>query len=189
VVAVPYRDTAGRTRLPLVLEVDGPSLTAGSASPLKLEVYGYALDTDGGIRDVLASSPTLDLAKVGPDLRRRGLQVITSFALPSGPADLRFLVRDSASGRAGSLRVQVTVPSFEGSDIELSPPLFVDDPQARTVLPLHRAPIRSWKSRSGSATLPSPRMPCPLVRHAQRRSACWPGEGRESRRRASRRER
>jgi hypothetical protein len=101
----------------------------------KLEVYGYALDAEGRIRDVLALNPTLDLAKLGPSLRQRGLQVITSFAVPTGLADLRFLVRDSASGRAGSLRVRVTVPAFAGEGLVLSPPLFVDDPQTRVVLP------------------------------------------------------
>ncbi len=135
VVAVPYRAAKGRTLLPLVLEADGTSLTAGAGAQLKLEVYGYALDAGGRIRDVLFLNPTLDLAKLGDRLRARGLQVITSFALPPGPADLRFLVRDAASGRTGSLRVQATIPSFEGDTLVLSPPLFMDDPQARVVLP------------------------------------------------------
>jgi VWFA-related protein len=135
VVAVPYRDAKGRTLLPLVLEADGTSLTAGAGAQLKLEVYGYALDGEGRIRDVLFLNPTLDLGKLGERLRQRGLQVLTSFALPPGPADLRFLVRDTASGRAGSLRVRLTIPSFEGDTFVVSPPLFADDPQARVVLP------------------------------------------------------
>ncbi len=135
VVAVPYRDAKGRTLLPVVLEADGASLTAGAGSQLKLEVYGYALDGEGRIRDVLFLNPTVDLAKLGDRLRARGLQVITSFVLPAGPADLRFLVRDASSDRTGSLRVRLTVPSFEGDTLVVSPPLFVDDPQARVVLP------------------------------------------------------
>jgi VWFA-related protein len=135
VVAVPYRDAKGRTLLPLVLEADGTSLTAGAGAQLKLEVYGYALDGEGRIRDVLFLNPTLDLGKLGERLHQHGLQVITSFALPPGPADLRFLVRDTASGRAGSLRVRLTIPPFEGDTFVVSPPLFVDDPQARVVLP------------------------------------------------------
>jgi VWFA-related protein len=135
VVAVPYRDAGGRTLLPVVLEADGTSLTAAAGSQLKLEVFGYALDGEGRIRDVLFLNPTLDLAKLGHRLRAGGLQVITVFAAPAGPADLRFLVRDTASGRAGSLRVRLTVPSFEGDGLVVSPPLFMDDPQARVVLP------------------------------------------------------
>jgi hypothetical protein len=135
VVAVPYRDAKGRTLLPVVLEAEGASLTTGAGTQLKLEVYGYALDGEGRIRDVLFLNPTLDLARLGDRLRARGVQVITTFALPAGPADLRFLVRDAASGRAGSLRVRLTLPSFEGDTFVVSPPLFVDDPQARVVLP------------------------------------------------------
>ncbi len=135
VVALPYRDAKGRTLLPVVLEADGASLTSAGASQLELEVYGYALDGEGRIRDVLSSNPTLDLARLGDRLRARGLQVITSFALPAGPADLRFLVREAVSGRTGSLRARLTVPSFEGDSLVVSPPLFVDDPQARVVLP------------------------------------------------------
>ncbi len=135
VVAVPYRDARGRTLLPVVLEADGTSLTTGAGSQVKLEVYGYALDGEGRIRDVLFLKPTLDLAKLGDRLRARGLQVITTFAVPAGPADLRFLVRDATSGRTGSLRVRLTVPPFEGDTLVVSAPLFMDDPQARVVLP------------------------------------------------------
>jgi VWFA-related protein len=134
-VAVPYRNENGDTRLPVVLQIDGRSLSAAGGRELKLQIYGYALDGAGRIRDVLALSSTFDLAKVGASLRAQGLQVITSFAVREGSADLRFLVRDVVSGRAGSLRSQVLVPSFEGKDLALSPPLFVDDPRTRLVVP------------------------------------------------------
>ena len=133
-VAIPYRDTTGHTRLAAVLEIDGGSLVATCGEEAKLEVYGYALDGAGRIYDVLAVSPAFDAGKAGASLRARGLQVITSFAVPDGPADLRFLVRDAVSGRAGSLRVQTLVPSFEDRGLALSPPLFVDDPRTRLVV-------------------------------------------------------
>jgi VWFA-related protein len=134
-VAVPYRDEKADRRLPVVLQIDGRSLTAAGGRELKLQIYGYAFDGKGRIRDTLVVGPTLDVAKVGASLRAHDLQVITSFAVPEGPADLRFLVRDTATGRAGSLRLLTTVPSFAGPELALSPPLFVGDPRTRLVVP------------------------------------------------------
>lgn len=135
-IAVPYRSTTGRTLLPVVLELDGVTLLAGvSGKELKLEVYGYALDGEGHISDVLAVSPTFDLGGRGESLRSKGAQLLTTFAVPEGPVDLRFFVRDSGSGRAGSLRLLTTVPNFAGHTLVLSPPLFTEDPRTRVVLP------------------------------------------------------
>lgn len=137
-VAVPYRSAKGKVSLPVVLEIDGRALLAGGAAKakeLKLEVYGYALDGEGRIHDAVALSPTLILAEVKPALEAEGLQVLTAFALPPGAADLRFLVRDAASGRAGSLRIALEVPAFGAGQVVLSPPLAMDDPRTRLVLP------------------------------------------------------
>jgi VWFA-related protein len=135
-VAVPYRDTKERTLLPVVLEIDGASLIRDEkAEQLTLEIFGYALDGSGRICDVLAVKPSFDLGQARETLRARGLQVLTTFAVPDGVADLRFLVREAGGGRAGSLRMETSVPSFEGEALALSPPLFMDDPRSRMVLP------------------------------------------------------
>jgi hypothetical protein len=135
-LAVPYRDTKGRLALPVVLEVDGRALLSGvDAKQLQLEVYGYALDAAGRIQDAFGLTPVLDLGAVKPALQAKGLQVITSFAVSEGAADLRFVVREKSSGRAGSLRVPLEVPAFAAGKILLSPPLAMDDPRSRLVVP------------------------------------------------------
>jgi VWFA-related protein len=135
-VAVPYRNAQGRLSLPVVLEIDGPSLMdKTSQKAVQLEVYGYAFDAQGAIADVVSLRPALDLAKVGPDLKEKGLQVLTSFRTAPGRSDLRFLVREPQSGRAGALRIEVDVPPFTAERLALSPPLFMDDPRTRLVLP------------------------------------------------------
>ena len=100
-----YRNAEGQLSLPVVLEIDGESLQAGEGQKLALEIFGYAFDAEGRVLDFVTLSPTLDMAQVGPVVRTRGVQVLTAFRVKDGPVDLRFLVRDPASGRAGSLRI------------------------------------------------------------------------------------
>lgn len=137
VVAVPYRDAQGRVTLPVVLEVDGDDLVRdGAGGDLPLEVYGYAFDERGSVVDLMAVTPTLTLTKVGARLRESGMQFHTAFVVEPGRVDLRFLVRDAASGRIGSRRVEVVVPPFEVGTVKLSSPLFMSDPAERVVLPV-----------------------------------------------------
>ena len=136
-LAVPYRDAKGRVSVPVVLEVDGEGLLAGGAKDaLPLEIYGYALNGEGRIQDALFFTPTLDLKQVGPVLKKKGLQILTVFHADEGPLDLRFLVREPASGRGGSLRILTSVPRLEAGAAQLSAPLLMDDPRARVVLPI-----------------------------------------------------
>lgn len=135
-VAVPSSSAAGGRVLPVVLEVDGAGLLAGvKDNSLSLEVYGYLLDAQGRILDALSATPVLDLDKLGPSLREKGFQVLTVFRAPEGTADLRFLVRHAASARSASLRVLVS-PGDAPKGWQISPPLVMDDPAARLVIPV-----------------------------------------------------
>jgi hypothetical protein len=63
------------------------------------------------------------------------VQLHTTFTLAPGKYDLRFLVRDPATGRSGSQWLAVTLPPFDtGSGIALFPPMFMDDPQGWVVV-------------------------------------------------------
>jgi VWFA-related protein len=178
-VAVPYRDTKGRLALAVVLEVDGRTLLSGvTAKQLQLELYGYALDDAGRIHDAFGLTPVLDLGAVKPVLQAKGLQLITSFAVPEGPADLRFVVREKASGRAGSLRVRVEVPAFVAGKIVLSPPLAMDDPRSRLVVPAasRTRPQLEIPLRLGDQ--PFTVEPLPVLRNGAARELCviaWSG--------------
>jgi hypothetical protein len=134
-LAVPYRGAGAEVSLPVVLEIDGEGLLDGAGQePLPLEIYGYAFDGQGHVVDAVGLTPTLDLQALAPSLRGKGVQVLTTFRVPPGPVDLRFLVREGQRGRAASLRVNATVPAFDGADV-LSSPLLMDDPRARLVIP------------------------------------------------------
>lgn len=138
--AAPYRNPQGRLSLPVVLEVDGPGLLAKTTKKgMSLEVFGYAFDAEGRIVDVVALTPSLDLAQVRPVVEQKGVQVLTSFKTAPGVQEVRFLVRDPGTGRAGAVRLEVTVPDFASGRLALSPPLLMDDPRTRLVIP---APTR-----------------------------------------------
>jgi VWFA-related protein len=143
-LVVPTRAADGTVRLPVALEIDGAELIAGVADgKLPLEVYGYVLDAEGRIVDAIGASPTLDLARSRGLLEGNRLQFLAVFKAPQGEADLRFLVRHPASGRAASLRVMAPEDRRAGA-WPLSAPLVMADPASRLVVSLisrGRAPL------------------------------------------------
>jgi hypothetical protein len=183
-VAVPYRSAKGRVSLPVVLEIDGRALLGSGSSKekeLRLEVYGYALDGQGRIHDAVALSPTLVLAEVKPALEAKGLQVLTAFSVPPGTADLRFLVRETASGRAGSLRMALEVPAFGTGQIVLSPPLAMDDPRTRLVLPAASRALPALEIPFRLEDTPFTAEPLPVLHNGAGRDVCvivWSGSAR-----------
>lgn len=134
-VAMPYRNAQGRLSLPVVLQIDGNSLLVPDVKSVSLQVFGYAFDAAGRIADFVVLTPTLDVAKVEARLRERGFQMLTAFQVKPGSHEVRFLVREMASGRSGALRQSVEVPEFAKDTLALSPPLFMDDPSTRMVVP------------------------------------------------------
>lgn len=135
-MAMPYRNTAGRVTVPVVVEVRDFGLVDGR-STLPVEIYGYAVSDQGTIQDSVSLNAKLDLAKAGDRLRDRGLQAHGAFTLPAGRHSLRFLVRDAETGKAGTRSLTVTVPAFEGATEALVyPPLIMDDPKQWLLLPL-----------------------------------------------------
>jgi VWFA-related protein len=171
-VAVPYRSPQGEVSLPVVLEVEGGSLLAGAGKALSLEIYGYALDATGRIQDAVGLTPTLDLEKLGPGIRNTGVQVITAFRVQEGLADLRFLVRDTASGRTGSLRSASVVPSFEEGAAFLSLPLLMDDPRSRLVIPTASRANRNLQIPFRLGDAPFTPQAAPVLRNGAAQQVC-----------------
>jgi VWFA-related protein len=126
VVALPYRDRDGKAAIPAVLRIDGDALEAAGRSargePLTIHVYGYAM-ADGRVVDTLEMETKLDTARAGPQLRRDGFRVLTTFAAAPGPVELRFFVRAGKAGETGALRSSVTVPAFGEQALVVSRPL------------------------------------------------------------------
>src|SRR4030095_15359136 len=99
--------------VPVVVEVDGPSLLAGKhGAQLPVEIYAYAFDEQGSVQDYLTQSFALDVSKAEAALKQSGFKFFGHMDLPKGKYTLRTLVRNGATGEM-SLRVDdVVVPGL-----------------------------------------------------------------------------
>jgi VWFA-related protein len=128
VLAAPFRSGAAATDtayVPVLVEVDGTSLLAGSRTgTLPAEIYVYALDATGAVRDFVSQTVGLDLAKVAPALTQSGLKFFGHLDLPPGTYSLRVLVRNGATGASGLRTAALEVPAFAAGGPVLLPPFF-----------------------------------------------------------------
>jgi VWFA-related protein len=136
VLAAPFRPSgsaeSGTSYVPVVIEVDGPSLLAGmqpgGPPGLPAEIYVYAFDGAGAIPDFLTQTLGLDLSKVEPVLRQSGLKFFGHLDLPPGSYSLRVLVRNGTTGNYGLRVASLEVPDLAHAAPVLLPPFFPEAP-------------------------------------------------------------
>ncbi len=115
--------------VPAFFEIDGSSLAAAvSGSSFTGDVYAYALDADGRVRDFLGHTLSIDLEQVRPLLEQSGLKFYGHFDLAAGDYTLRMLARDRRSGLYALESFDLTVPDFAAAEPALLPPMFVEAP-------------------------------------------------------------
>lgn len=129
VLAAPFKVSGDKAYVPVLLEVDGPSLLANTqGAALPAEVYIYAMDSGGAVHDFVAQTLGLDVTKAGAQLRQSGLKFFGHVDLYPGDYTIRVMVRNGATG-ASSLRVvPVRVPAFAEAGPYLLPPFFPESP-------------------------------------------------------------
>jgi VWFA-related protein len=102
--------------VPVLIEIDGPSLLhLHQGNDLPAEIYVYATDSKGQVRDYIAQTLTLDMLKVEPRLLQAGLKFFGHLELPPGSYKARVLVRNGRTGFHGLRVVSLEVPSFAGA--------------------------------------------------------------------------
>ena len=118
--------TRKNATVPVVVDINGSDLLKSArGSTLTLEVYTYAFDDEGIVRDRMFQRVGLDVSKVGDKLRASGVKYISTLSLPPGRYALKTLVR-TPDDRKGFVRADIEVPGFD--DVALLPPMFLDDP-------------------------------------------------------------
>lgn len=135
VLAAPFPGSVqGASWVPVLVEVDGPSLLAGFEGwSVPVEIYGYAFDAQGQARDYFSQNLGLDMLKTGATLKQGGLKFFGHLNLPPGDWSVRVLVRNAATGAAGLKTVTVHVPELgPGSPVLL--PAFFPEPPGRWVM-------------------------------------------------------
>jgi VWFA-related protein len=125
VVAAPFRAEGGRAYVPVLIELDGPTLLAGQkGDTASLEIYAYAIASDGTVGDFLSQNMGLQIAKVRAALEQSGLKFFGDLNLAPGDYVLRVLVRDSQNGRTTTRNLPIVVPEFGSGAPSLAMPLF-----------------------------------------------------------------
>jgi VWFA-related protein len=130
VMAAPFRVSGTDSAyVPVVIEVDGPSLIAGKqGATMPTEIFVYAMDQNGSVQDFLTQTLGLDMAKVEGTLRQSGLKFFGHLELPPGKYSIRTLVRNGNTGNYGLRIVPLEVPAATEAGPVLLPPFFPEAP-------------------------------------------------------------
>src|SRR5205807_4566937 len=98
-------------QVPVILELNGNDLVKDAkGNAAKVEIYVYAFDSDGIVRDRLYQVLNLDLRKVGDKLRTTGLKYYGTLSLPPGKYAVKSLVRTVDNDRRGFARTDIVIP-------------------------------------------------------------------------------
>ena len=119
--------TRGTPQVPVILEINGADLMqSAKTSVINMEIYLYAFDDDGLVRDRMFQVVGLDLGKLGDKLRQNGIKYYGTLSLPVGKYAIRTLVRVRETDRKGYAHADVVVPG--AGDVAVLPPFFVEEP-------------------------------------------------------------
>ena len=124
-LAAPFPSPLAKAYVPVLVEIDGPSFLAGaSGDTLVTEIYAYALDEGGTVRDFFARRLGLDLDAARTALLQSGFKYYGHLELEPGKYALRVLVRDAMTGASSLDVVSLDVPDWGAAETALLPPLF-----------------------------------------------------------------
>jgi len=120
--ALYFRLDENRFFMPVSLVVPGsqiPFVKGGDKDKATLDIIGAVIDDNkrpvGRIRDTvkLNLDPSLQA-------RQKNIQYTTSFNLPPGHYQLKFVVRENQTGRMGSFIAEVTLPDLKKAPLKMS---------------------------------------------------------------------
>ena len=123
-LAAPFATSGDRAQVPVIVEINGNDIANASDSAATLEVFTYAFDAEGRVRDSIAHRVGLDIAKLGAALKETGVKYYETLSLPPGKYSVKTLVRVAESDKKGYVRNDVVVP--EKSAMAVSQPLFYE---------------------------------------------------------------
>lgn len=124
-LAAAFPTSGDRAQVPVVVEVAGKEIIAGSKTPsATIDLYTYAFDHDGVARDAINQRVALDVQKVHDTLQQSGVKYYVTLALPPGQYTIRSLVRVMENDQQGYTQSSVNVAA--PSVLTVSRPLFVE---------------------------------------------------------------
>ncbi len=120
--AMYFRLDANRFYMPVSLVVPGsqiPFVKGGDKDKATLDIIGAVIDDAkrpvGRVRDTVKLN--LDASR---QARQKNIQYTTSFDLPPGKYQIKFVVRENQTGRMGSFIASVTLPDLKKAPLKIS---------------------------------------------------------------------
>ncbi|HEX3108689.1 MAG TPA: VWA domain-containing protein, partial [Thermoanaerobaculia bacterium] len=110
-VATPSATEGEKAQVPVVIEINGDDVITGDEPLISMQIYTYAFDAEGKVRDSLVHRIVLEVAKVGPKLRQNGVKYYETLSLPPGHYVVKTLVHVEQSDKKGFVRRDVVVPA------------------------------------------------------------------------------
>lgn len=117
-----FRTGDNRYWVPIALVVPGsqiPFVKGGDKDKATLDIIGVVRDElkrpVGNIRDTVKLN--LDESQ---QVRRKNVQYLTGFSLPSGQYHLKFVLRENQTGQVGSFETDITVPDLKKAPVKMS---------------------------------------------------------------------
>lgn len=120
--AMYFRMDDNRYYVPVSLIVPGsqiPFVKGGDKDKATLDIIGAVLDSHklpiGRARETVKLNLDESLGA-----RRKNIQYNTSFNLPPGTYDMKFVVRENQTGRMGSFEAKITLPDMKKAPLKMS---------------------------------------------------------------------
>jgi VWFA-related protein len=135
-LAAPFPQTAAGqpAQVPVIIDINGADLIRETSTTIGgADVFVYAFDSAGVVRDRIYERLTIEVAKVGEKVLATGIRYYGTLMLPPGSYAVKALVRTGDPDRGpvdvvekrGYARVNITVPA-EGQ-IAILPPIPIDE--------------------------------------------------------------
>jgi VWFA-related protein len=118
--------SANRSPVPVFVEINGPDLLRDVTKPAPVDIFIYAFDEQGVVRDRTYQRFNLDPAKASAAVREGGIKYYATLTLLPGRYALRTLVTLPDTQRRGFARTNLLVPRQD--DMTVLTPLFLDKP-------------------------------------------------------------
>ncbi len=120
--AMYFRLDDNRFYVPVSLIVPGsqiPFLKGGDKDKATLDIIGSVIDE---VKRPIGSARETVKLNLDPSLqaRQKNIQYTTSFTLPPGKYQMKFVVRENQTGRMGSFVADITLPDMKKSPLKMS---------------------------------------------------------------------
>lgn len=125
-LAAAFPSASSSALVPVVIEISGSDLVEHARGGIAtVDVFTYAFDADGVVRDSLHQRMRLDMKKVGDRLAQNGIRFYGTLRLPPGRFAIKNLVRVAETDMKGYERVDVDVPA--PGEVTVVRPLFFQE--------------------------------------------------------------